>query len=236
MKVDVVLHAGLLDQYDFTGKVAVVIDVFRATSVITEGLRNGAKKYIPVGTIEEAHEYKSCNPEVLLGGERDGKQIEGFDLDNSPLSYTKNRVEDATIVGTTTNGTRALRGVSWADKVYLASFRNLSAVVSKLIQYDDVVLVCSGSENGVSLEDSVCAGGIVYHLELHASVTCSDTAIMLKSVYGNNVIHLHEFLSAGEHYKYLASIGMQPDLDFCLAVNKTTIVPYFDGMAVTAEE
>ena len=45
---------------------------------------------------------------MLLGGERDSRVIAGFDLDNSPASYGRERVAGKTLVLTTTNGTRAL--------------------------------------------------------------------------------------------------------------------------------
>ena len=93
MKVEVILHAGLLDGYDFEGKEVVVIDAFRATSVIVEGLHNGAKSIIPVESVEEAMSIKAENPEVVLGGERDGILIEGFDLDNSPLNYLPEKIK-----------------------------------------------------------------------------------------------------------------------------------------------
>ena len=46
--------------------------------------------------------------EALLGGERGGVRIDGFDLDNSPAGYTAERVAGKTVVFTTTNGTAAL--------------------------------------------------------------------------------------------------------------------------------
>ena len=117
MKVEVILHAGLLDGYDFEGKEVVVIDAFRATSVIVEGLYNGAKSVIPVESVEEALALKAANPAIILGGERDGVLIDGFDIDNSPLNYTSDRVKGSEVVLTTTNGTRVLKGVAGASAV-----------------------------------------------------------------------------------------------------------------------
>lgn len=233
MNVDVVLHAGLLGSMDFKGKVVVVIDVLRATNVIIEGLTNGAKEFIPVETVKEALDYRAKDSKVLLGGERDGVLIGGFDLDNSPFSYTKDKVAGKTIVMTTTNGTQALRGVVSADKVFIASFRNIASVAQALLKYPELVIVCSGSEKRISLEDSLCAGALIYQLELYTSLFCSDIAIMLKSLYRSNAANLQNYLSAGEHYQFLAEMGLFEDLSFCLSLNKNTTVPVFDGTAVS---
>ena len=45
---------------------------------------------------------------VLLGGEREGVKIEGFDLGNSPREYVEDVVSGKTVIFTTTNGTAAL--------------------------------------------------------------------------------------------------------------------------------
>lgn len=233
MKVEVILHAGLLDGYDFEGKEVVVIDAFRATSVIVEGLYNGAKSVIPVESVEEALALKAANPAIILGGERDGVLIDGFDIDNSPLNYTSDRVKGSEVVLTTTNGTRALKGVAGASAVYLGSFLNASAVARKVSNAKRLVLVCSGSENTVSLEDSVCAGAIIYSLESQVSIKWTDTAYMLKSLFSDNRDNLGEFISEGEHYRELVAHGFEKDVKFCLQLNKHAVVPCFDGTTVT---
>lgn len=232
MNVDVVLYAGLLDSYSFTGKTVVVIDAFRATSVIVEALQNGAKEIIPVSTIEEAYELKQSNASFLLGGERGGMLIQGFDFDNSPFSYTAQRVAGREICLTTTNGTRALNGVRDAEKIYIGSFLNLPAVALKLVESNDVVIVCAGSEDTVSLEDSLCAGGILAAMELHASLTITDAATILKSLYLAHKADLQALAEAGTHYQFLKSSGFEADLRFCLTVGKRSIVPVYDGLRI----
>lgn len=232
MNVDVVLHAGLLSGYDLRGKVVVVVDAFRATSVIVEGLYNGATSFTPVESVAEALSAKIEDPEILLGGERDGFIIEGFDLDNSPVNYSSDIVKGKNLWITTTNGTRALKGAIAASEVYVGAFLNLSAVARRTVGAKELVIVCSGSENSVSLEDSVCAGGIMYELELLASISYSDSAYMLKSLYTDNRLNLPEFLSRGTHYRYLKDRGFKADLDFCLQINKRSVVPSFNGTTV----
>ena len=91
MKIDVIVSADHIKESLLKDKVIVIIDVLRATSVITTALYNGAKEVIPVLTVEEAFEKKkellSLGKEVILGGERQALKIEGFDFTNSPLEY-----------------------------------------------------------------------------------------------------------------------------------------------------
>ena len=79
----------LLPQSDLSKTVCVVFDVLRATSSMITGLANGAEEIWPVSTIEEALAARLEWPDALLGGERFGDRIEGFDLGNSPLEYCR---------------------------------------------------------------------------------------------------------------------------------------------------
>jgi 2-phosphosulfolactate phosphatase len=111
-----------INEEELTGKTVVVIDVLRATSVITTSLNNGASDVIVKVEVEEALKLK--NDETLLGGERKALKIEGFDLSNSPLEYSRDRVESKRIVLTTTNGTKTIHRASHADKIYIGSILN----------------------------------------------------------------------------------------------------------------
>ena len=108
-------------------------------------------------------------PDVLLGGERDGVRIRAaqtggvdFDLGNSPREYTPEKVRGKTIVSTTTNGTRALRAGAGAKTVLAASFLNLTATAEFLRQLSPahVVLVCAGTRENTALEDVLAAGAL----------------------------------------------------------------------------
>ena len=92
MIVQVIPTAQEAQGIDFSGKTAVVIDVLRATSVITTALDNGARKVFPVCSVEEAESLFAASEAsmTLRGGERNALKIEGFELSNSPLEYKKN--------------------------------------------------------------------------------------------------------------------------------------------------
>src|SRR4051794_28316015 len=110
MTIDAVLtpaEIALLPETDLGDATCVVFDVLRATSSMLTALAGGAKEIIPVRTIEEARAARKIHPHALLGGERHGERIEGFDLGNSPFEYRE--LPGRSIISTTTNGTVALR-------------------------------------------------------------------------------------------------------------------------------
>src|SRR5476651_2144259 len=113
----------------------VVIDVLRATSSIVTALDNGAAGIVPVREADEAIVVmrRLGRERALLCGERESRLIAGFDLDNSPASYTRERVEGKTLVLTTTNGTRALVEAARGNgSVYCAALLNRAAIAEQL--------------------------------------------------------------------------------------------------------
>src|SRR5215471_6039661 len=92
------------------GGLAVVIDVLRATTTIVYALAAGARCVRPCAEVAEAQALAAEMRvgRVLLGGERGGEPLPGFDLGNSPREFTPRVCRGCTLVLTTTNGTRAL--------------------------------------------------------------------------------------------------------------------------------
>ena len=170
MTRDVKVHLlpTLFEPDEVRGGVAVILDILRASTTITHALANGATAVIPTGEVDEARRIAVDFPKggVLLGGEREGVLIEGFDLDNNPFAYSREVVAGRTIVFTTSNGTRALLRAEQADRILIGSFVNLQAVVSVLASDSRPIhLVCAGTMGKVSLEDVLCAGGICHRLQ-----------------------------------------------------------------------
>lgn len=164
MLIDAVLtpaEIALLPARDLSTATCVVFDVLRATSSMITALAHGAAEILPVRTIEEALEAKAQRPHALLGGERHGERIDGFDLGNSPLEYRGN-VAGRTIISTTTNGTIALRACEHAACVLVGAILNLDALAAELrrAQPTQVVLICAGTFADFALEDA-CAAGLL---------------------------------------------------------------------------
>ena len=104
-----------VDERKIGGSAVVVIDVLRATSTICQALASGAREVVPFVEIDEAlaAANKVGRKNVVLGGERKGVMIDGFDLGNSPAEYTPNAIQGRPVFITTTNGTRALHTHDW---------------------------------------------------------------------------------------------------------------------------
>lgn len=236
MHIDIIGAAGEVTPERVSGRNVAVIDVFRATSVIATALSNGAREIIPMTGIEESfqlrdrivEEHRQTNDAgpVLLGGERNTVIIEGFDLDNSPLRYAPDVVRDATIVMSTTNGTRAVncaRGA--ADGIYIAALLNADAVARRLGELgSDVALVCSGRHDRFTIEDALCAGMMARFLENHYAGTLSDMAWWCADVYSR---YENDLMGALDHCLHYHSIKTRwaEDIAWCLQRNVTTVVP-----------
>ena len=101
-----------------------MIDVLRASSTMAAAFAHGCREIFPQAGLEEAAALRQrLGPDrVLMAGEREGRMIAGYDLGNSPLEYTAERVRDASIIFTSTNGSRALvksrasRSCTWATR------------------------------------------------------------------------------------------------------------------------
>ena len=83
-----ILSPKLLDIYDVSNSIVVVIDVFRATSTIATALFNGASRVIPVDTVDKCIQIGK-NTGGITAGERDGKVIPGLEHGNSPAEYPR---------------------------------------------------------------------------------------------------------------------------------------------------
>ena len=164
---------GLMNTANLAGGTVVIIDILRASSTIITALHNGAQRVIPCGTPDEARQIReqSHTDDVLLGGERGGVLIEGFDCGNSPTEYAPGRVAGKTIAFTTTNGTRALLKAAAAESILIGAFVNRQAVVDRLHGDQRAVhLVCAGTDGEITGEDVLFAGAVVEALQQrHAS-------------------------------------------------------------------
>lgn len=225
-------------------KLIVVIDVLRASSTIVTALACGCRGLVPILSPEQAKEkaQQFKKEEVLLGGEREGRKIKGFDLGNSPREYQKEIVEDRIIIFSTTNGVKTLEIVRGALRIIIASFLNLQATFNYCSKFQgDILLACAGKEGYFSLEDTVCAGMLINSLRDIYSTTCTCqevdanlTAQVLYKKFGNNIL---EMLRKSQHGRYLESIGLRKDLEFCSQLDIFNIVPIFrDGLISLDEE
>lgn len=204
----------------------VVIDVFRASTTIVTAIASGARRILPVTDVEQAVKLaKPYGPgEAVLAGERECRRIEGFSLGNSPREFTREAVGGKTVIFTTTNGTEALLAAGDAGLVLVGCFLNLDAVAGKLRGQESVTILCAGNEGRLSLEDFICAGGLVTRLEGGAE-KLSDAAWAASAAFERLAGDLRGTLLETEHAHRLAGLGFAPDLELALRVDAFSALP-----------
>ena len=167
MNAEVFLTSSTVTEDDVKGRTVIVIDVLRASSTIATALNNWARAVVPVADTGSATKIASnLDPSsYVLGGERGGNKIQGFHLGNSPLEYTQGTIDGRTVIFTTTNGTVAISRARRAEHLVIGSFLNAERVVEFARQAGlDVTIICAGWRNRVALEDTLCAGLLLYRL------------------------------------------------------------------------
>ena len=191
---------------------AVVIDTLRMTTVAATALENGCADIRTAASTEEA--LKIAGPlRALLGGERQALKIPGFDLSNSPLEYTRERVAGRRLVLTTTNGTQAIASAVDAPRLYLGCLRNAGALARLLRGEEEISFVLAGTAGRFSLEDAVTAGALLDRLP---PGDLEDMGAAALALYRQNRASLADLLAPCPHYRRLQSLGFGEDLDFCL--------------------
>lgn len=223
------LSPALLHLYDLSNSVVVIIDVFRATSTIASALYNGAKCVIPVDSVPKAIEI-SKNIDGIAAGERDGKIAEGLVHGNSPLEYSREFIENKTLVLTTTNGTRLLHMAleKGADTIISGAFVNLSAVCDFLMaEGKNVVLGCAGWKDRFNLEDTLFAGAVISRIKDHFTIHC-DSSLMAEVMFEKHKDNIHGFAPQLTHYHRLVErFGLIEDIRFCLTNDLANILPVY---------
>lgn len=231
------------------GGTAVIIDILRASSTITTALLNGANCVIPCGSPDEARRIRQVSPinSVLLGGERGGVLIEGFDCGNSPTEYPSSRVSGKTIAFTTTNGTKALLKSAAAETILIGAFVNRQAVIDRLQADQQAVdLVCAGTDGEITGEDVLFAGAAVDSLlamqnerwELNDSATIAR-AFWQHSVRDENHESLSSQIESAMRQTHggrnLIGLGYDNDIRLCSAIDSIGVVPVLRGNALVLE-
>lgn len=234
-RISLYLSPGEVTEGVLQGHQVVAIDVLRASTTICRALVSGAREILPVGEIEEAKRLAETlgRKNTLLCGEREGRIIAGFDLGNSPLEFTPEKVKDKTLVMCTTNGTALLSRVR-GGVALIASFVNATAVTRHLLQREeDAAILCAGLLGQFSLEDAVCGGMIVAGLAKRRKTSLSDGAVagkLLFKRFGKNVLKM---LQGSNHGAYLMSLGFGEDLTFAANVDSCGVLPVFREGRIT---
>ncbi len=215
---------------------AIAVDVLRATTTIATALAAGAEAVQAFGSLEELWQISEQWPSDLRlrAGERGGKWVEGFDLGNSPLDCTPERMQGKRLFISTTNGTRALEQVRQTPCVLTAALINRQAVVNCLLAQrpQTVWIVGSGWEGAFALEDTLCAGAIAQAILEQTDTPLGDLAandelVAAVALFQQWRADLYGALRLASHGQRLLGISLDNALDirYCADIDALNVVP-----------
>ena len=206
------------------GYTAVVVDALRASCTATMLFEAGAKDITLVPDVPSALQFKKENPDALLFGERHGLPPEGFDYGNSPRTVEAAR--DRSIGFTTSNGTALMLEAWGAPEVLMASVTNLSAVVQRISQTkQDVVLIPAGNVSDPSFsaqEDWVAATVIAKQAGFDIGEGEATYRQWIDRVEEEGIEAL---FSSAPHAEKIRAVGLEEDIAFCAQVDISNAIP-----------
>ena len=223
-----------------------MIDVLRASTTIISALAHGAAGVRPVLTVEAARALaasSAAGSTMLLGGERGGLRIDGFDLGNSPREYAPARVAGRRIVITTTNGTAALDACGLAAEVLIGGIVNRTAVAARARELAmvhgtaGIHLVCAGTDGQVTEEDILAAGGILDAVNCLPDADCDTldaSAMVAREAFrgvlataadADTTLAIAAAFALSRGGRNLIELGMHADLPAAAAIDSLPVVP-----------
>lgn len=227
------------------GAQVVIVDLIRASTSICAALHAGAASVRPVLEPNDAIELRRClaDGSCVLGGERAGILIPGFDLGNSPREFTGDRVRGRHVIFTTTNGTRAIHAAAAASasRILVGCLANLTALVNNLAADGRPVhILCAGTNGELSMEDLLCAGAIADRLIHSAGMRYThargDEARIAQRLFqggDHRPRHVLETLMTSRGGRNLLEIGLEADIFDCARIDWLPVVPVFDPATST---
>lgn len=233
-----------VSESELADSVVVVVDLLRASTTICHALASGAKCVVPCLEIDETwtRATQFSRDKIVLGGERGGQQIEGFDLGNSPADYTADQVFGRTVLFTTTNGTKALAHARLASRVFIGAAANRAALAETLATVPQIDILCAGTNGKVTREDILAAGAICHRLLSLSSVQHWQTNQWAQAALGEwqellTLSHT-EGRTASQQLALelqstpgginLLALGYDSDLVLCAQLDTLSVVPELD--------
>ena len=223
--IDICFSPALYPAYHDPEAVVVVVDVFRATTTMAAAFQNGARSIRPVATVEEAEGYK--NRGWLVGAERNVKRCAFADFGNSPFDYTEEKVNGKDIAFTTTNGTKAITVARAAYRIVTGAFVNLQAVADYCLEKGrNVVVLCSGWQDKVNIEDTLFGGALAGLLiESGKFLSGSDACSIALDMWEHNRSRLAEYMETTNHMARLKAHHLDDSVPYCLTLSCVDKVP-----------
>jgi 2-phosphosulfolactate phosphatase len=224
------IHVAFTPDEDRGARVGIVVDVVRATSSITQALAAGYERVLCCREIDEAKALRAAlGDQGVVGGERNGVVVEGFDVGASPREFAEGP-RAPVLVLSTTNGTAAiLAAAARCETVLIGSLLNLSAVAAAASEAggDVVGIYCAGFKGAFALDDAYCAGRIVAALKGERT-DGARAAELLAASFPDAL--------TGLNARTYGPPGLEADIEFCAREDLLVTVPRFSRMLGAAAE
>ena len=191
----------------------VVIDVIRATTTATTAVAQG-RRVFPVQTTDEAFVLASTLQEPLLIGELGGNMPCGFDMTNSPAQLARRTDIHRPMVLVSSSGTQLLLNAAGGAAVYVACFRNMSALADYIAgRHERVAILGAGTRGQFRREDQMgCAWVAERLVQAGYEAETPETSEYIARWKGVS----HEEVRGGRSAAYLLKSGQEQDLQFVL--------------------
>lgn len=191
----------------------VVIDVIRATTTATTAISQGGRVF-PARTTDEAFRIASTLEDPIMVGELGGNMPYGFDMTNSPAQIIERRDLHRPMVLVSSSGTQLLMNAVGAEAVYIACFRNFSAVARYLDgRHRRIAVLGAGTRNEFRREDQMgCAWVAEQLMACGYFPETGNTSRYIAQWSGKDP----EEVRAGRSAAYLRRSGQEEDLEFVL--------------------
>ena len=208
------------------GDVTVLVDALRSSVTITAALAAGARRVIPVRTVEEARAYLA-RPGFRVAGERGGAQVPGFDYGNSPSQLLRHaeQIRDQTLILTTSNGTPCIKAAREGARALLAgSLPNATAVTTTafiLAQAHgcDITLLAAGGDDRPAVEDDLAVAVLAAALAARGA----EADMPLPSIPAGSAFR------DGPNGRRLAELDYAEDVALCARTDLFSVVGVLQG-------
>ena len=191
----------------------VVIDVIRATTTAATAVSLGIRVF-PVRTTDEAAVLASALENPILVGELGGNMPYGFDMTNSPAQVARLSDSHRPMILLSSSGTQLLMNSVGRNPVYIACFRNISAMARHLAgRYDKIAILGAGTRGQFRREDQMgCAWLAEKIIELGYRAGSSRTSDYISQWHKVSP----EEAGYGRSAEYLRKTGQGHDLEYIL--------------------
>jgi 2-phosphosulfolactate phosphatase len=222
--IDALPEQGLRYRHDHD---IVAIDVFRATTTIVTAIDRGRRVY-PVVDEPEARQLARRLPGAVMAGELAGKRPDGFAFNNSPATIAA-ATDQRPLILVSSAGTKLLANSRGAAAVYIACFRNLSAVSRHLARSPrPIALIGAGARGQPRPEDSMACARIGRFLMTNGFTP--EDARSAEQVARWAELEV-ETVGNGASADFLRATGQEEDIDFVVGhVDDVDLVVIYDGL------